>query len=279
MSTAPAPSGARWSCSTSVARPQKAEGEDSSRGNPRHLRRQEPRAGHQAQGQGGPEVRRPGGPAEGHPAAGGDGVPRGHPFAAGPLHHQCRAADHRRRREGARLRPHPCPGPGGGRAGPDLPPPDRPGQLLGSAIAGSAAPRRCLRDGPGRAPGRAGRGLHPRSRKEAGAPRSGGAAGRPTDRSPGPPLPRGHGRRREVRRPAGAGLPGHPEAREPILRLLTAPETARRVQTAALAALADSGFGVQGYREKVESLLGEPFFIDRAGIVKRRGAAGAPQAG
>jgi hypothetical protein len=75
------------------------------------------------------------------------------------------------------------------------------------------------------------------------------------------------------------GSRGHPEAREPILRLLTAPETARRVQTAALAALADSGFGVQGYREKVESLLGEPFFIDRAGIVKRRGVGQAPQAG
>jgi len=72
---------------------------------------------------------------------------------------------------------------------------------------------------------------------------------------------------------------GYPESREPILRVLTAPETARRVQTAALAALADSGFGVQGYREKVESLLTEPFFIDKAGIVKRRGSAQAPQAG
>jgi len=72
---------------------------------------------------------------------------------------------------------------------------------------------------------------------------------------------------------------GYPESREPILRLLTAPETARRVQTAALAALADSGFGVQGYREKVEALLTEPFFIDKAGIVKRRGSEQAPQAG
>jgi HEAT repeat protein len=68
-------------------------------------------------------------------------------------------------------------------------------------------------------------------------------------------------------------------AREPILHLLTAPETARRVQTAAIEALAQSGFGVQGYREKVEALLPEPFFVDKAGILKRRGApqAGQPQ--
>ena len=64
----------------------------------------------------------------------------------------------------------------------------------------------------------------------------------------------------------------YPEAREPILHLLTAPETARRVQTAAIEALAQSGFGVQGFREKVEALLPEPFFIDKAGILKRRGA-------
>jgi len=60
-------------------------------------------------------------------------------------------------------------------------------------------------------------------------------------------------------------------AREPILALLTAEETARRVQTAAIAALHDSGFGVQGYREKVESLLTDPYFVDRAGTVKKRG--------
>jgi hypothetical protein len=44
------------------------------------------------------------------------------------------------------------------------------------------------------------------------------------------------------------------------------------VQTAAIEAIARSGFGVQGYREKVESLLPEPFFVDKAGILKRRGA-------
>ncbi|HET9037873.1 MAG TPA: HEAT repeat domain-containing protein [Myxococcaceae bacterium] len=68
------------------------------------------------------------------------------------------------------------------------------------------------------------------------------------------------------------GPRAYPEAREPMLKLLTAPETARRVQTAAVEAIARSGFGVQGYREKVESLLPEPFFVDKAGILKRRGA-------
>ena len=63
----------------------------------------------------------------------------------------------------------------------------------------------------------------------------------------------------------------YPEAREPMLKLLTGPETARRVQTSAIEAIARSGFGVQGYREKVESLLPEPFFVDKAGILKRRG--------
>jgi HEAT repeat protein len=59
-------------------------------------------------------------------------------------------------------------------------------------------------------------------------------------------------------------------AREPILKLLTQPETGRRVQVAALASLADAGFGVQGYREKVEALVGETYLIDKSGILKRR---------
>ncbi|RPH73160.1 MAG: HEAT repeat domain-containing protein [Myxococcaceae bacterium] len=67
------------------------------------------------------------------------------------------------------------------------------------------------------------------------------------------------------------GPRAYAEAREPMLKLLTAAETARRVQAAAVEAIARSGFGVQGYREKVESLLPEPFFVDKAGILKRRG--------
>jgi len=64
----------------------------------------------------------------------------------------------------------------------------------------------------------------------------------------------------------------YPPAREPMLQLLTAPDTGRRVQVAAIEALADSGFGVQGFREKVEGLLPDSFFVDKAGVLKRRGA-------
>ncbi|KFA88376.1 HEAT repeat domain-containing protein [Archangium violaceum] len=63
----------------------------------------------------------------------------------------------------------------------------------------------------------------------------------------------------------------HEPAREPILRLLTSNDTARRVQTAALAALQESGFGVQGYREKVEAVMNEPYYLDGSGLVQRRG--------
>ncbi|WNG57145.1 HEAT repeat domain-containing protein [Archangium gephyra] len=63
----------------------------------------------------------------------------------------------------------------------------------------------------------------------------------------------------------------HEPAREPILRLLTGSDTARRVQTAALAALQESGFGVQGYREKVEAVMNEPYYLDGSGLVQRRG--------
>jgi HEAT repeat protein len=61
-------------------------------------------------------------------------------------------------------------------------------------------------------------------------------------------------------------------AREPMLQILTAPETARRVQTAALSALQESGFGVQGFREKVEALLVEPYVLDKSGVVVKRQA-------
>ncbi len=71
------------------------------------------------------------------------------------------------------------------------------------------------------------------------------------------------------------GLLKYPPAREPMLQLLTAPETGRRVQVAAVEALAESGFGVQGFREKVEALAPEPFFVDKAGVLKRRGAPDA----
>ncbi|MBF5041057.1 HEAT repeat domain-containing protein [Aggregicoccus sp. 17bor-14] len=69
---------------------------------------------------------------------------------------------------------------------------------------------------------------------------------------------------------AALGPRKYEPAREPILRLLTAEETARRVQMAALAALHQSGFGVQGFREKVQAVVQEPFFLDASGNVQRR---------
>lgn len=60
-------------------------------------------------------------------------------------------------------------------------------------------------------------------------------------------------------------------AREPLLRLLTDPDVARRVKTAALSAIHDSEFGVQGFREKVEAELSDPYFVDKNGVIKKRG--------
>jgi HEAT repeats len=60
-------------------------------------------------------------------------------------------------------------------------------------------------------------------------------------------------------------------AREPLLRLVTAGDSARRVQTAAIAALHQSEFGVQGFREKIEAGLPEPYFVDKSGLIKKRG--------
>ncbi|AGC45938.1 hypothetical protein MYSTI_04646 [Myxococcus stipitatus DSM 14675] len=59
-------------------------------------------------------------------------------------------------------------------------------------------------------------------------------------------------------------------AREPMLKLLTAEETGRRVQTSALSALADSGFSVADKRNQVEPLLVEPFVLDKDGRIQRR---------
>jgi HEAT repeat protein len=64
----------------------------------------------------------------------------------------------------------------------------------------------------------------------------------------------------------------HEPAREELLSLLVAEETAKRVQTACVGALAEAGFGVQGFREKVEARLPGGHFIDKAGLVKKRGS-------
>jgi hypothetical protein len=63
-------------------------------------------------------------------------------------------------------------------------------------------------------------------------------------------------------------------AREPILKLLTEEETAKRVQTACIAAIAESGFPVQGYRERVEKRLADGWFVDGSGALKKRGEKG-----
>lgn len=61
-------------------------------------------------------------------------------------------------------------------------------------------------------------------------------------------------------------------AREEVLKLLVEDETAKRVQTACVNTLVDAGFEVQGFREKAEKRLPEGFVIDKAGLVKKRGA-------
>ena len=61
-------------------------------------------------------------------------------------------------------------------------------------------------------------------------------------------------------------------ARETLLTLLTGDETAKRVQTACIATLVETGFTVQGFREKVEAKLTEGFSVDKSGAVKKRGS-------
>lgn len=61
-------------------------------------------------------------------------------------------------------------------------------------------------------------------------------------------------------------------AREKLLELLTGEDIAKRVQTACVQALVDTGFEVQGFREKVEQRLPEGYFIEKSGVVKKRGA-------
>ena len=64
----------------------------------------------------------------------------------------------------------------------------------------------------------------------------------------------------------------HEPAREPLLKLLTDPEAGKRVQQAAVEAIHESGFGVQGFREKVEQRVAEPYFVDKSGQIQKRGS-------
>ena len=60
-------------------------------------------------------------------------------------------------------------------------------------------------------------------------------------------------------------------AREKMLEMLVGEETAKRVQTAALDAIATSEFTVQGFREKVEKRLADGWYLDKSGALKKRG--------
>lgn len=61
--------------------------------------------------------------------------------------------------------------------------------------------------------------------------------------------------------------------REDLLALIIAEDTAKRVQTACIAALVETGFSVHGFREKIEGKLPGGHFIDKAGVIKKRGAS------
>lgn len=77
----------------------------------------------------------------------------------------------------------------------------------------------------------------------------------------------------DVRIAAAAALTRHRDerSREAFLKAFVDSLDRGRVVAAFAAALAELGFGVQGFREKVEKALPEGYFVDRAGIVKKSG--------
>jgi HEAT repeat protein len=62
-----------------------------------------------------------------------------------------------------------------------------------------------------------------------------------------------------------------PASRPAILETLAHDDIAKRVQTRCLEVLQEAGFDVQGYRERVEKKVADPYFLDKAGVVKKRG--------
>jgi hypothetical protein len=62
----------------------------------------------------------------------------------------------------------------------------------------------------------------------------------------------------------------HEPAREPMLKLLTDKDTARRVQVAAMQALADSAFPLDTYRDRVTPLLTEAYSVGPQGVLQKR---------
>jgi HEAT repeat protein len=67
------------------------------------------------------------------------------------------------------------------------------------------------------------------------------------------------------------GMGRSERTREALLELLLRDRDNARVRGEVLGALADLGADVKGHRPTVETLLVEPFFLDREGRVKRRG--------
>ena len=63
-----------------------------------------------------------------------------------------------------------------------------------------------------------------------------------------------------------------PAFREPLLQALVDEEQSARVRKELVAALADLGVGVQGFREKVEAIVQDPYFVDKSGLIKKRGS-------
>jgi hypothetical protein len=60
-------------------------------------------------------------------------------------------------------------------------------------------------------------------------------------------------------------------AREALLKAWVDSLDRKRVVDVLAGVLADTGFGVQGFREKIEKNLPDGFYVDKAGLVKRRG--------
>jgi len=68
-----------------------------------------------------------------------------------------------------------------------------------------------------------------------------------------------------------AGRPLTDPARQGLIQLLLRDEANARVRGEVLAALHQLGADVKGYRPSVEPLVVEPWFLDKDGVVKKRG--------
>lgn len=76
----------------------------------------------------------------------------------------------------------------------------------------------------------------------------------------------------DVRIAAATALTKHKDerCREPLLKAFVDSSDRPRVKAVLSDSLLQTGFGVQGFREKVEAGLPEGFYVDKAGVVKKR---------